>query len=166
MPRRFSNLDGGSEKAELKKHEAALARMRGKAAPLLLGKLHPLPIVEPRLVLPRELDTERLVERRFGRGDMGLELDRVGAGFRGRVDERMRQAERAVMRLRHLGDDEGRFASADRPVTEFQPGIVLFALPNVVGSVWRAAGADWPIQSWSSSRLRRPSSSWPASRSL
>ena len=84
--------------------------MSRKALPLLRRELHPPPIVEACGVLLREAHSERLVQGRLGRGNMGLELDRVGAGIGDRIDERMREPKRAVMRLRDLGDDESSVA--------------------------------------------------------
>ena len=84
----------------------ALTRVCRKAMPFLRSEFHPPPIVEACGVLLREANSERLVECRLGRGNVGLELDRVGAGIGDRIDERMREPKRAVMRLRNLSDNE------------------------------------------------------------
>ena len=86
---------------------AALAAVLGQAAPLLLGELHALPVVVARRVLPAERHAERLGRRALGGGDVRLELHGVGAGVGDRVDERVRQAQAAVVGQRHLADDAG-----------------------------------------------------------
>ena len=79
-----------------------------------LGELHPLPVVVARLVLPAELHAERLGRRALGGGDVRLELHGVGAGVRDRVDERVRQAEAAVVRQRDLADDQATTRTKNR----------------------------------------------------
>ena len=109
-----------TENAELRKIRPC-ARARGrKALPLLRREFHPPPIVEARFVLLREAHSERLVQGRLGRRDMGLELDRVGAGVRRRIDEGMREPKRAVMRLRDLGDNEGLVARPNAAAGDIQ----------------------------------------------
>jgi hypothetical protein len=46
-----------------------------------------------------------------------LKLDGIGAHFARKIDEGVRKAERSVMGLRHLGDEEGRRVIAHGPVT-------------------------------------------------
>ena len=87
--------------------------MRGELPPFVGRKLHPRPIVVTRLILLREADSERLIQGRLGGGDMGLELDRIRSGVGDGIDEGVRHAERAVMRLRDLRDDQGRAAGPD-----------------------------------------------------
>ena len=55
----------------------------------------------------REAHPERLQRATLGIGDMHLELDRIDPRSGNGVDERMQDAEAAVVGLRDLGDDEG-----------------------------------------------------------
>ena len=101
-----AEIDRSHRERRAQEDQAALARVSRKALPLLRRELHSPPIVEACRVLLREAHSERLIQGQLGRGNMGLEFDRVGAGIGDRIDERMREPERAVMRLRDLGDDE------------------------------------------------------------
>src|SRR6185436_10743580 len=80
--------------------------MVSKPAPAVFGELHPLPVVVPGLVLAAELHAERLGGRALGRRDVRLELHRVRTGVGDGVHKRVREAEAAVVRERHLADDE------------------------------------------------------------
>jgi len=84
--------------------QTAITCMIGKPQPLHSAELHTPPVIEPRFILLTELDPERLVTCRFGIGNMGLELHRVGPGIRGGIHKRVGSPQLAVMRLRNLGN--------------------------------------------------------------
>ena len=80
--------------------------MVGQPLPLRFGELDPLPVLVARRILPAELHAERFRGRALGRGDVRLELHGVGAAARDLVDERVREAEAAVVRQADLADDQ------------------------------------------------------------
>ena len=50
---------------------------------------------------------------------MRLKLDCIGPRFLGRINEAMRQAKRAVVSLRHFGNEIGRRTPADLAAGDF-----------------------------------------------
>src|SRR5579883_3362744 len=102
----FHGLDG---KRRAQKFQALFGGVFLEAGPLRLGEFHALPVVVAGGVLVAELDAPGLGGGAFGGGEVGLELDRVGAGGRDGIDEGVGHAEAAIVRLRHLGDDHAMF---------------------------------------------------------
>ena len=80
--------------------------MVSEPPPSFFRELHPLPVVVSRFVLSAELHAKRLGRRAFLGGDVRLELHRIRAGRGDRVDERVREAEAAIVRHRHFADHE------------------------------------------------------------
>ena len=106
LPDALQQIDRGQRERRRDEEDVALGAVRGQPAPLLLGELHPLPVVVARGVLPAELHAERFGRRALRCSDVRLELHRVGAGRGNGVDERVRQAETAVVRHRHFANHQ------------------------------------------------------------
>ena len=113
IPSLSSRSIASNEKGELRNRRPFSSACFFEAGPLFGRKLHPLPIIVTAGVLFAEGDSPLLARRALGGGDVSLEFDRVGAGVGGRIDEGVGDVEAPVMRLRHLGDDQGRVASAE-----------------------------------------------------
>ena len=79
-----------------------------QTAPLFLRELHPPPIVESSVVLLAKLHPPWFAWRRFGRRDMSLELDRVGATISNGIDERVCCPQASIVSLRHFANDQTR----------------------------------------------------------
>ncbi len=140
--------------------------MAGETVPLLLGELHPPPVVEPCPILRAEVHPPRFGWGALGRRDVGLELHRSRAGLGDRVDERVRQAQAAVMRLGHLADDQ---AAPGSELHNWPPrGLRLPRFRGLAIGMRRHANyssrSDWPERfGW-----RHPGQRWarPASGSI
>jgi hypothetical protein len=104
--------EGGREEEQV-----PLLGVLAEADPLGLGELHAPPVLESRVVLGAEADPPGLARRGLRRRDVRLELHRVGAGVRDRVDVGVRRAEAAVVRLRHLGDHQGARSAVVEPAS-------------------------------------------------
>src|SRR6185503_18810611 len=88
LPDPLQQIDGRQRERRGDEQHTALAAVFGEATPLLLGELHPLPVVVAGRVLAAERDAKGLGGRAFRGGDVRLELHRVGARIRDRIDER------------------------------------------------------------------------------
>ena len=97
-------LDCLSGEGRADEPDASLVAMLPQPPPLCLRELHPLPVGVATVVLVAERDPPWFVWGAFGGGDVGLELDRVDPGRGGYVDERVREAQAAIVTLGHLGD--------------------------------------------------------------
>jgi hypothetical protein len=68
----------------------------------------------PSGILPAKLHTPGFSRSAFGRGNVSLKLDRVGACISNGVDKGMGHSQTAIVRLRNFTDDQtasvGRFA--------------------------------------------------------
>src|SRR2546427_4218453 len=108
-----------------------MAWKKADPAPVGVGRQLPLPF-------PRQLDRLDQVPRALvahalevgearrplgveGLGRVGLELDGVGAGVGGHVDQLLAHGEVAVMVGSRLGDDEARFSLAHPAVADLDP---------------------------------------------
>lgn len=80
--------------------------MLSEPKPLVLGELHPLPVVISGRVLLAELHAPWLTGCALGRRDVCLEFHRVGSCIRYCVNESVGQAKAAIMRLRYFADYE------------------------------------------------------------
>ena len=106
----FHGLDRERSREE---NQSALSGMIDQALPLKLAELHAFPVVIARGVLRRKLDAKGLAAGRFGRRDVRLKLNGIGAGPGHGVDIGVRGAEAAVVGLCHFGDHEAWPAGAD-----------------------------------------------------
>src|SRR5207248_10486626 len=77
---RFEQLDRRKREWSREEDQPLVTSMIGESAPLLGRELHSSPVIEPGRVLARKADAELFGGRRFGGGNMGLELDSVGPG--------------------------------------------------------------------------------------
>ena len=105
--------------ASIEKHELRNTRLRLRACSAKPchcgGELHAPPIIKAGGVLIAEGYAEWFVASGFGFGDVRLELDRIEACVGDDIDEGVGKAERAVMGLRHLGDEQGTAALPNLP---------------------------------------------------
>jgi hypothetical protein len=123
---RSSRSTASGLKGDERKSRSRCSVCSREADPLGLGELHAPPVLESRVVLGAEADPPGLARRGLRRRDVRLELHRVGAGVRDRVDVGVRRAEAAVVRLRHLGDHQGARSAVVEPashgVSPVRPG--------------------------------------------
>ena len=105
--RSAQNLQGLEREWRREKYQPSVSRVLCQARPLFCREFHTLPIVVTRSVLIGEFNAERLQGHGLSSGNMGLKFDGIGAYLAREIDEGMGKAERTVMRLRDLGDEEG-----------------------------------------------------------
>ena len=70
-----------------------------EATPLLLRKLHSLPVLIPGFILGAEFDPPGFAGGTFRRCNMGLKLDRISAGIGDSVNKSMSHPQTAVVSL-------------------------------------------------------------------
>ena len=92
-----------------------------EAYPLLFGELHSFPVIVAEVVFIAEFNAPGLLPGALRSGDVGLELDHIGAGVSDGVDIGVRRSQASVMGLCDLSYDQDIVVFVFIPIHELPP---------------------------------------------